>query len=168
MGRFMGTPKVISVARMPRNEGLYFRVGHNDHAGLSRLVAERKLHVDGVVLDARRHDRHASFRQQAEQSAIATCLDTQAMELALPGTSSKGHGGLPWAGQGIHSPEDFSPQHVERFVDAVAGRVADGKYSEVMAPTHYIGEEGSAWLDVDDRLTRSLREIGRASCRERV
>jgi hypothetical protein len=153
----MRVPSVISVAKTPEEEGFYFRVGHNDHAGLNHLIAERKLRADGLVLDARRHQRHATLRQHAQRALVATCLDTQAMELAMPGTSSKGHAELPWAGAHPHALEDFSPQYIERFVNTIVERVVDGSYSAVMAPTHYMGEDGGAWLDIDGQLTRALR-----------
>ncbi len=153
----MSTSKVISTARVPAGEGLYLRVGYNDHTGLDRLIAERKLRVEGLALDARWHDRQASLRQHADRASLATCLDTQAMELAMPGTASSGYRELPWANPAPHVPEDFSPQNIERCVDAIVERVADGQYSEVMAPAHYVAEAGSAWIDVDAQLTRVLR-----------
>ena len=153
----MSTSKVISTARVPAGEGLYLRVGYNDHTGLDRLIAERKLRVEGLALDARWHDRQASLRQHADRASLATCLDTQAMELAMPGTASSGYRELPWANPAPHVPEDFSPQNIEQCVDAITERVADGQYSEVMAPAHYVAEPGSAWIDVDVQLTRVLR-----------
>lgn len=153
----MSASRVVSIVRAHGHEGLYFRVGYNDHGGLSRLIAERKLRVDGLAFDARWHDRHATLRQHANGTRLATCLDTQAMELAMPGTASDGYLGLPWANGAPHVPEDFSARHIERSVDSIVERVVDGQYSEVMAPTHYISDEGSAWIDVDCELTRTLR-----------
>lgn len=153
----MSTSKVISMARTPAREGLYLRVGYNDHAGLNRLIAERKLRVEGLTFDARWNDRHASLRQHADRASLATYLDTQAMELAMPGATSSSYRELPWASPAPQLPEDFSSQNMERCVDAIVERVADGQYSEVMAPAHYLAEEGSAWIDVDAQLTRLLR-----------
>lgn len=153
----MSTSRVVSIVRTQSHEGLYFRVGYNDHATLNRLIAERKLRVDGLAFDARWHERHATLRQHTNLAPLATCLDTQAMELAMPGTASEGYRGLPWASQAPHVPEDFSPSYIERSVDAIVARIADGQYSEVMAPTHYISDEGSAWIDVDCELTRTLK-----------
>jgi len=92
---------VAAIARRPERERFYFRVGYNDHVVLDRLLAERKLNADGVVLDARWHQRHTGLRQHADDATVATCLDTQAMELALPAAVSKGYTDLPWAN--IHS-----------------------------------------------------------------
>lgn len=154
----MRASSAIAFARAAREkQGFYFRVGHNDHVPLNRLIAERKLLADGLVLDARRHERHEVLRQHAERTDVATCLDTQAMELVMPGTTSKGHTGLPWASVGARSPEEFSPKHIERFVGAIVARVADGAYSRVMAPAHYIDEVSSEWLRVDEALTSELR-----------
>jgi len=140
-----------------RPEGLYFRVGHIDHVGLVRLIAERKLRTDGLVFDARWHERHKVLRQHADQAGIATCLDTQAMELVMPGTASKGHTDLPWAGDDMRAPEDFSSKRVEEFVEAIVTRTVEGAYRQVMAPAHYLSDISSDWLDVDCALTSELR-----------
>ena len=154
----MRASSILSLSRASRaGEGCYFRVGHNDHVTLDRLIAEGKLQADGLVIDARRHDRHRSLRYHADQAHIATCLDTQAMELAMPGTDSKGHAELPWAVIGGQTPEDFSPTDVEGFIRSIVDRVRDGKYSQVMAPAHYIPEISSHWLETDAVLTSELR-----------
>lgn len=147
----------ISRSRNRKSEGFYFRVGHNDHVGLNRLIAERKLRADGLVLDARRHDRHEDLRQEAKHAGLATCLDTQAMELAMPGTTSKGHLDLPWAKERALLADDFSTDVSERFVHSITQRVAAGGYSEVIAPAHYLANADSDWIDVDRLLTQELR-----------
>jgi hypothetical protein len=154
----MRASSVLPISRASRaGEGFYFRVGHNEHATLNRLVAEGKLHADGLVLDARRHDRHRSLRHHADQADITTCLDTQAMELVMPGTASKGHAELPWAVIGGQLPEDFSPMNIEQFIRSIVARVRDGRYSQVMAPAHYVPEISSHWLEIDAELTSELR-----------
>ena len=155
----MTASAVATFAKARREEGgFYFRVGYNDHVVLNRLIAERTLLADGVVLDARQHDRHKALRQHAERADIATCLDTQAMELAMPGTSSKGHAGLPWAELGACGPESFSRRHMERFAKAIVARVVEGGYSQVMAPAHYMMDVGSEWAGVDQEMACELRE----------
>src|SRR5580700_2265912 len=146
----------LALARAPQRNAFYFRIGYNDHTGVSRLIAAKKLHADGVILDARRHDRHEALRQQARQAAIATCLDTQAMELGL-GAASRGHTELPWANTHAQSPRAYSPQRIEQLVSAIVERTIDGEYAEVMAPAHYIDRVESEWLAVDGALTSELR-----------
>jgi hypothetical protein len=154
----MGASSPIALTRAARGiDGFYFRVGNNDHTTLSRLIAEGKLHVDGLAIDARRHDRQKSLRQHASQVGIATCFDTQAMELVMPGTSSKGHSQLPWAAIGARSPADFSQRRIAEFAQAIVERVSDGAYPQVLAPTHYIADLSSEWLAVDEALTTELR-----------
>ena len=84
--------------------------------------------------DARRHERHKTLRRYARESNISTCLDTQAMELAMPGATSKGHLELPWSK--LHSPsaEHFTPKRIEQIAEAIVGQVVDGDYAEVKAP----------------------------------
>jgi hypothetical protein len=154
----MGASSPIALTGAARGiDGLYFRVGNNDHVALNRLIAEGKLHVNGLALDARRHERHKALRQHAARAGIATCFDTQAMELVMPGTSSKGHAQLPWAAPGARSSADFTPRRIEEFARAVVERVVDGAYPQVMAPAHYIADLSSEWLAVDEALTSELR-----------
>jgi hypothetical protein len=155
----MPPPTVLALTRREDTpDRFYFRVGNNDHVALEQLLAARRLHADGFVLDARRHTRHESLRQQANEADIATCLDTQAMELVMPGTSSKGHAELPWAQVARGTPEAFSYSQIEQFVQGIVACSVEGHYSHVMAPTHYLPDLGSGWADVDDRLVRELRE----------
>jgi hypothetical protein len=154
----MGASSPIALTRAARGiDGFYFRVGNNDHTTLSRLIAEGKLHVDGLAIDARRHDRHKILRHHAAQVGIATCFDTQAMELVMPGTSSKGHAQLPWAAIGARSPTDFSQRRIAEFAQVIVDRVVDGAYPQVLAPAHYIADLSSEWLAVDEALTTELR-----------
>lgn len=165
----MTASAVATFARARRDEGrFYFRVGHNDHIVLTRLIAERRLHADGLVIDARRHDRHKTLRQHAGRVDIATCLDTQAMELAMPGTTSKGHAALPWAELAARDQADFSARHVEKFVRAIVARLVEGGYEQVIAPAHYIPGVGSEWLGTDESLTSELRDQLNALGRETV
>jgi hypothetical protein len=154
----MRNASASAFARAAREkQRFYFRVGHNDHVVLNRLLAEGKLHVDGLVLDARRHERHRALRRNASDAELATCLDTQAMELAMPGTASQGHAELPWAEVGTRAPKEFSPSVITRFIESIVARVTEGGYTQVMAPAHYLAEASSEWLEVDDALTRELR-----------
>jgi hypothetical protein len=162
----MTASSAIALARTHDRGGFYFRVGYNDHTGLCRLIAEGKLHADGMILDARRHERHEDLRRQASHAHIATCIDTQAMELAL-GASSKGHTELPWAAHAA-LPRAFTARRIEEFVSAIVRRVIEGDYAEVLAPTHYIGEIDSDWLRTDCALTSELRAQLDAADREDV
>lgn len=154
----MRTSSAVAFARASREkQGFYFRVGHNDHVVLDRLLAEGKLNANGLVLDARRHERHQLLRRNASRADVATCLDTQAMELALPGTTSRGHAELPWAEAGARAPEVFSPTAITRFIENIVARIVDGAYTQVMAPAHYLSEASSDWLAIDAALTSELR-----------
>jgi hypothetical protein len=156
----MRAPTTIALAR-PRgrkDDQFYFRVGNNDHVVLNRLIAERRLHADGLILDARRHERHKTLRRCAREANISTCLDTQAMELAMPGATSKGHLQLPWSKMHGTSPDHFTPRHIEQVVEAIVGQVVEGDYAEVKAPAHYVADAVSDWPMADVALTLELRK----------
>jgi hypothetical protein len=151
----MRAPITIVLAR-PRgreNDRFYFRVGNNDHVVLNRLIAERRLQADGLVIDARRHERHKTLRRYARETNISTCLDTQAMELAMPGATSKGHLELPWSKMHRPSAEYFTPKRIEQIVEAIVGQVVAGDYAEVKAPAHYVADAASEWPSVDVGIT---------------
>jgi len=166
----MRAPTTIALAR-PRgrdNDRFYFRVGNNDHVVPDRLIAERRLQADGLVLDARRHERHKNLRRYAKAANISTCLDTQAMELAMPGATSRGHRELPWSKMHSPSAEDFSPRRVVQVAEAIVGLVIESDYTEVMAPAHYVADAASEWPAVDVALARELRERLNTAGREDV
>jgi len=60
----------LARSRVAVNDKCYFRVGHNDHVVLNRLIAERGLQADGLVLDARRHERHKILRRYAHTRVL--------------------------------------------------------------------------------------------------
>jgi hypothetical protein len=154
----MSTSRAIALTSVADDgDGFYFRVAHNDHTVLNRLMAERKVQSQGLILDARRHERHKALRQHADEADIAACLDTQAMELTLPGATSKGHAALSWAGLGASAPQDFSAGRREKFVAAIVCLIKEGRYSEVLAPTHYLTDLSDDWLQVDLALSSELR-----------
>jgi hypothetical protein len=154
----MDTSKIIAMTRgKPAPERLYFRVGHNDHLVLEELLAASRMRADGLLFDARRHQRHESLRQQADQADVATCLDTQVMELAMPGTQSKGHAELPWARIGRGKSDAFSQAQIEALVQGIVARTVEGQFRQVLAPTHYLTDLSSSWREIDERLASELR-----------
>jgi hypothetical protein len=162
------TTIALARTRGRENDRFYFRVGNNDHIVLDRLIAERRLQVDGVVLDARRHERHKNLRRYAKAVNISTCLDTQAMELAMPGATSKGHQELPWSKMHSSSADQFTPRRIEQVAEAITRLVVEGDYAEVKAPAHYVADAASEWPAVDVALTRELRKRLNAAGKDEV
>lgn len=153
----MVASNVVSLARQSQGGGLYFRVRYNEHPGFASLLAERRLAADGLIFDARHHHRHEALRRDAAAESIARWLDPQSMELALPGAQSKGHAELPWATTKLHEPDDFTGSAINSYARKLAEFATAGDYSAVFAPTHYVAEEGSAWLEIDTDLVEALR-----------
>lgn len=154
----MTAPNIVPLARQGSGNGLCFRVRYNEHTGFARLLAERRLAADALILDARNHKRHEALRREAHAQSIALWFDSQAMELALPGAVSKTHASLAWARNTVHEPEDFTAEVVRTYARQLAEFAIDGGYSTVLAPTHYVAEEGSEWLDIDRALVEALHE----------
>jgi hypothetical protein len=166
----MRAPTTIALARSRgrENDRFYFRVGNNDHVVLNRLIAERRLQADGLVIDARRHERHKTLRRYAREANISTCLDTQAMELAMPGATSKGHLELPWSKFHRPSAEHFTARRIEQIAESIVVQVVEGDYTEVKAPAHYVADAASKWPTTDVALTLELRRQLNVAGREDV
>jgi hypothetical protein len=166
----MRAPTTIALARSRgrENDRFYFRVGNNDHVVLNRLIAERRLQADGLVIDARRHERHKTLRRYAREANISTCLDTQAMELAMPGATSKGHLELPWSKFHRPSAEHFTARRIEQIAESIVAQVVEGDYAEVKAPAHYVADAASKWPATDVALTLELRKQLNVAGREDV
>lgn len=155
----MTAQNVVLVARRPQNNSFCFRVRYNDHIGLSQLLAERRLHANSLVLDARYHERHGALRDDALKSGIKVCLDTQSMELALPISRSIDHNQLPWAGQDAQRPEVFTTAYQKKFINAVVTFACQGGYSSLLAPAHYLSANDSPWLEIDGNLVSLARRM---------
>lgn len=146
--------------------GLYFRPGRNDHTPLTALMAESRANLTGLVLDPCLKDRHEDLRIEAAQHQLETVLDPRTVELStLGGITRSGVPSLPWAGDTLpHTPDMLDGRGGDLLVEKIVAAVADGKYSAVLAPTHYLvaGATGP-WAAVDARLTRKLRALLDAS-----
>lgn len=142
--------------------GLYLRPGRNDHTPLTALMAENRANLTGLVLDPCLADRHEDLRVEAAKRGLETVLDPRTVELStVGGITRSGVPTLPWAGDALpHTPEMLDASTGDLLVQKITETVIKGKYSAVLAPTHYLaaGADGP-WLEVDGHLTRRLRAL---------
>lgn len=146
--------------------GLYFRPGRSDHTTLMALLAEDRADLSGLVFDPCLTDRHEDLRVEAAQHDLETVLDPRTVELSTPGGVMRGGvPALPWAGDTLpHTPDLLEGPAADRLIERIVATAVAGKYTAVLAPTHYLAE-GAAdqWFEVDGRLTRKLRVLLDAS-----
>jgi hypothetical protein len=125
-------------------------------------MAENKANLSGLVLDPCLRDRHDDLRVEAGQHELETVLDPRSVELStVGGMTRSGVPELPWAGETLtHSPDLLEGSAGDVLIENIVAMVAEGKYSAVLAPTHYLAAGATGpWLDVDGRLTRKLRAL---------
>lgn len=154
----MNAQTVVPIVSTQQDEGFYFRVRNNDHVVISQLLAEKRLKASGLVIDARYQQRHEDLCDAAQKAGLDLCLDTKAMEMAISGMWANGYSELPWGGQTVHQAPKFTESFHRKYIEKTAAFVCNGPYTMVLAPTHYISDEDSPWLEIDGNSTHWLRE----------
>jgi hypothetical protein len=124
---------------------------------LSGLLATGKNSFCGAIFDPTKHERHAELRDQILDGRLDAILDPRTIRSATLGGYTDAMGELPWGVGRQHVPEDFVSVSGRRLVSALASFACDNGFTQVMAPTHFIGSIDSPWLDIDVNSTLVLR-----------
>ncbi len=153
-------PSLRLLPSTPPPLGHFLRVGRSDHRNLLEVLAEGRLSVSGLVFDATLVTRHAQLMQEADHAGIPRVLDPRSFELATDGGYARaGVSDLPWAGSDRpQTPADFDRSGSIAFVEALASFAVQRGFEAVLAPSHYVDNHVSPWLNVDIELTKRLRE----------
>lgn len=149
-------PRLVRSAPSPL--GLYFRADLNAHTTLSQLLVSGQRSYHGVVIDATRTKRHADLLKEAERSRLECILDPCTQASATIGGYTDKQGDLPWGRKRPHLTEDFKGASLKALTSSLAGFAVQHRFSQVMAPTHYLGSADSSWVDVDVEATHALRD----------
>ena len=149
-------PRYIRPALQPL--GLYFRVGRNDHTTLTPLLAHGQRSYYGVVVDAARVQRHRELLKEAERARLECILDPCTQASATIGGYGEKLGKLPWGLDRPHRTEDFEITSSADAVSMLADFVVENRFSQTMAPTHYIKGAEDRWLNVDVNSVHRLRD----------
>jgi len=124
---------------------------------LSGLLATGKNSFCGAVFDPTKHERHAELRDQILEGNLDAILDPRTIRSATLGGYTDAMGKLPWGVGRRHAPEDFESVSGRRLVSALASFACDNGFTQVMAPTHFIGSIDDPWLDIDLNTAFQLR-----------
>jgi hypothetical protein len=151
---------IIPLKRHPNLRG-FLRPGRSTAGRLKALIAAGAHPCDGLVLDAALWSRLSDLADAAAGARIETVLDPRSLELASEGGRARGAvAGLAWAGRVTHSREALRSRAARaELVGPIADFVATQRLDAVLAPTHFLETVEDEWLDIDDALTRELREV---------
>lgn len=139
--------------------GHYLSVGRSDHRRVLEVIAEGRLSVSGLVIDATLVRRHTQLLQEADVAGIPRILNPRSFDMTSEqGLARAGMADLPWAVGVPHTPQGFSHREIGAYTKRVAQFAVDLGFDGVLAPTHYLDDIPSPWLDVDRRLTQALRQ----------
>lgn len=143
----------------PEPLGSFIRPGYNDHVVMAQALAERRGSGSGLVINPVHADRQFPLTAEARAAGVETVLDSKSLELSAPGGyASSGVPRLPWAAQGaMHSPLTLAGPEGARMVRTLAEYAAEGTFSAILAPSHFLADAVSPWWAVDAALTVSLR-----------
>ena len=144
----------------PEPLGNFIRPGYNDHTVLAQALAERRDVASGIVINPLHAERQYPLVQEANAAGVETILDSKSLELSsLGGYVMSGVPELPWAGTAMHSPLLLQGRGASDMVQSLAETVAEGEFSAVLAPTHFIDSLTSPWWGIDADLTGRLRTL---------
>ena len=144
--------------RPPREIAQVIRVGFFEHRQAEHLWSTNKLTARRFVLEAANVERQASFLRTLQDAGAEIVLDTNVAELSVRGRFSGAVKAAPWAPAGRMLDADDMVAGTNRSVIEPIARFAVAKgFTSVMAPTHYLGDEGADWLTVDLRAAEALR-----------
>lgn len=147
--------------------GLYLRPGRNDHTTLLQALASGPPPFQGAVLDASHEVRQRELRLELENRGYESVLDPMTVELATAGGWERdGLRRLEWAGDRLHTADQFQAGGMAELVDPIAKFAAEKRYGAVLAPTHFIESIDDPWWKVDRfsalRLRHQLDAAGRS------
>ena len=149
-------PRLIKPVAQPL--GLYFRAGHNDHTTLSQLFAQGQRSYYGVVFDATRIERHRELLKEAERARLECILDPCTQVAATIGGYSEKVERLPWGVGRPHVVEDFEGSSQTTLMSKFADFAVRHRFSQVLAPTHYLRNGRDPWLFADVESVYQLRD----------
>lgn len=155
-GRLIRFPRPIRSA--PEPLGLYLRVGRNDQRDLLNLIAAGDAGCFGVVLDPTLVGSQKELRDKALARRLDVLLDPRTQAAATVGGFTQTLGRLPWGLQRMHEVGDFEGAAGKRLIGGIAQFAVDHGFTQVLAPTHLLREDGERWFEADVESARRLKE----------
>lgn len=136
MAQVLPFPNVGGAAVSPI--ACFLRVGEA-HRKLADLYAAGRLPAQRVVIDASRYRHQRELVTALQDSKVEIVLDTEVAELASLAKCGGHSRFAPWApGEGRPlGPGHFQAGSASEIVDAIARFAVAGKFSAVLAPTHF-------------------------------
>lgn len=152
---FPGFPR--AVRPVPDPLGLYFRASRNDQAELLNLMAAGDASCFGVVFDPTLIKSQKELRDQILANRLDAILDPRTQPAAMPGGYTDALGKLPWGGNMMHTPANFTGTLGRRRISALGDFVLQHGFTQVLAPTHLLRSVYDEWLDIDLENVRRLK-----------
>ena len=148
----------LRLHRAPSPLATYLRPLERDYRHTAELISAGFEVGSGVVVDACHPDRSADLRASALEHLVEVVLDPRSLDLSTDGgVERSGVVDLPWSTGGVDHPGSFGPRRIDGYAGALARSVVQLGATAVLAPTHYLEDALSGWLDIDVALTRRLR-----------
>jgi hypothetical protein len=148
-------PRPLKVA--PRPLGLYLRPGRAGHHDLTNVLLSGPLKIFGAVIDATMIVKQKDLREQLLASQLDVILDPKTQPAAFEHGFRHSMSELPWGENRPHQVDDFKELVGRQRIIKLAEFVVSNKFTQVLAPTHYISSPNDQWFSVDTAAVRWLR-----------
>lgn len=148
----------LRLHRNPEPLASYLRPLERDYRHIAELISAGFSLGSGIIVDACHPERSEDLRTFAAQHGLESVLDPRSVDLATDGGIRRaGVAELPWSRGVPDHPEAFGADRVESYIEALAATALELGSSAVLAPTHYLDDPLSRWLEIDLALVRRLR-----------
>lgn len=146
----------LRIVRDPEPLGSIIRPIARDLRVLTDLIEAKAVSLTSVIVDARKPSLSEDLREVAHASNVETILDPNSIELStLGGFQLSGVRELSWASDEPDTPPSLTTR-IDEVSEQIAAAAVDLRVDAVLAPTHFL-DAAPTWLDLDARLTRTLR-----------
>ena len=152
---------VVYLHGKPREIAQATRVGFREHSLCEQLLSANKLTSHRFVLEAATEGtrRHKSLVRSLKDRRAEVVLDTNCAELSVPGRFFGSAKFAPWAIEGrVLEAADFTPGTNRSVIEPIARYAVKNEVTAILSPSHFLGENGQGWLQIDLKSCEALRK----------
>jgi len=146
-----------AVRSIPDPLGFYIRPEHRDQKVLLDFFSSHGAPFSGVIFNPVHLHKQKELLEQVLDRKIDAILDPKTQELASIGRYNEKLGNLPWGLQRQHNYDDYKGMLGQRIVKGLSDFAIEKKFTQIIAPTHYLQNADSEWLDIDIRIFNQLQ-----------
>jgi len=145
------------IRQTPSPLGFYLRPSRSDHKELTTVLLSGPQKVFGAVIDATLTALQKDLREQLLSSRLDVILDPKTQPAAFEHGFRAGMAKLPWGSEQAQHPDEFRAFAGRQRIAKLAEFAIENRYTQILAPTHYLASVNDQWFGIDLDTTQWLR-----------